>query len=431
MVVGRKSINNFIYIFLMAFITVSGQIEYKVVWHIFIIGFFLLALMVNRKHKNRNIAVSVLLFIVIFLFICSCLVSDNGSAAFYNIRSSLYSLCAAGIVYIINCSDQEFWYNKLFNNIRFLNILLLINIVVLFLQTRITGFLIKSSWMAANRYYEDHCAGLFGYNATNVLGLYSVFIMMLNLAYVQVYKEHRKVILLFTFLSQGTMALLSQMNDNMGYYVLVLMFLAIYAAIIVSRYKNLSKKLWKIFKYVILIVAILLIALNLPVLGDYIRSAVFDRIQRMLYWDSFGGASGSSERLAIIKYAFMLDSTWKFGTGVAATQWIQARTFGFVHFGINSIGSYILVGGLWFYIAYTLLYSELYYSLVSMMKKEQKIILKLIIVGIVVVFTLYTTIYNDARTSLMVGLIAAVIRFISDPEEIIKSKEVMIKKVLQ
>lgn len=410
MKLGRKSLCNVVFGFLVLFIAASGLIDVYFAWHITIVAIFIVVFFAFKKDNTKNYTIPVLLILMLILFSISVIISPNQSALSYNIRSSAYSLCAIGILYKINKYDGTVLCKKLFKNIKLFNALLIINLIVLFIQTRRTGFLIKSSWLATNPYYEDHCAGLFGFNATNVLGLYSIFVMMLNLSYAQTFPKHKKGIIVYTFISQVVMAFLSQYNDNTGFYMLLVIFLVSYAYTMILRNKNISKRIIKILKYSLLIIILLIIALNLPVLGDYIRVSVFDKIQRVLFYDSFGGASGGSERLAIIRYAFLRKSTMEFGTGIGATQWIQANSYGFLHFGINSMGSYILIGGLWFYIVYTVLYSEIYSSLFSANSKRKQYTMKIVITLIVVIFTLYTTIYNDARTAILIGLIAVVIK---------------------
>ena len=407
---GQKSIDNIIIWFLIAFLAISGLIDVYFAWHITIVFLFLITAIIHKRKKICGKTVIVFLLASSFLFVVSAILSPNASALSYNVRSSLYSLCIIGILFIINSSDRNFLLKKLLENIKLLNALLIVNILTLALQTRRTGFLIKNSWLAINPYYEDHCAGLFGFNATNVLGLYSIFVMMLNLSYAHINKKENKRIIIYTLLTQAIMAFLSQYNDNTGFYMLLVIFLGVYALASIQRNRDLAKKIIRIFSYCMLIVILFIIALNLPVLGDHIRVSVLDKIQRVLFYDSFGGASGGSERLAIIRYALALKSTMLFGTGVGATQWIQANSYGFVHFGINSMGSYILIGGIWFYISYTLLFAEIYYSLFISSNREKQYTMKIIIIGIVIIFSLYTTIFNDARTALLIGLIAVVIK---------------------
>lgn len=415
MKINSTGINKFAYCFIVIYIVFSGIIRAMPIWHFMILGVYIMTAFFNRKNnlqkekRHNNDLINGLLVAGAILFLLSLAASSNYSAAMANIRSSLYSLCGIGILYILNRSNDKMICAAIFKNLSFFNIILIVNIVVLMLQVRGTGFLIRSSWLAENPFYEDHCAGLFGFNATNILGVYSVFVMMANLSYMRVNRRRKNGIIAFVVITQGIMAFLSQYNDNTGYYLVTIFFLALYAYTRIERDPNLVRKLMAIVKYILLMIAVLVIALYLPVLGDYIRENVFDKIQRFFFYDSFGGASGGSERLAIVRYALRLKSTWMFGTGVGATRWFE-RAYGFAHFGLSSIGSYILLGGFWFYLIYTLTYVEIYYSMFAVKIEEKNFMMKLILFFIVVILTLYTTLYNDARTAILVGLIAVVIR---------------------
>lgn len=410
MKLGRKSLDKIIIYYFLSYLTFSGLIDIYFMWHVVIIILYIIAFFVYRIHEKGSLIIEILLIFSTSLFLISVFISNNKEALANNFRSSLYSLCAIGILYIINRYNNDLLCRKMFEHIRFFNILLIINIVVLAVQVRHTGFLIKSSWLSANSYYEDHCAGLFGFNATNVLGLYSIYVMMLNLAYIRVCVKNKKKLILLTLLEQIVMAFLSQFNDNTGFYMLIGIFLCVYVYTVIQHNKDLVKRIAKIWKYLLIVIILFIVALNIPVLGDYIKETVVEKIQRVLFYDSYGGASGGSERLAIIRYGLSKKSTMGFGTGAGATKWIQGNTFGFDHFGINSMGSYIIIAGIWFYITYTLLYSEIYYDLLSNMSKKKNYFMKLIIFVVVVIFSIYTTIYNDARTALLVGFISVVIK---------------------
>ena len=190
-----------------------------------------------------------------------------------------------------------------------------------------------------------------------------------------------------------------------------------------AKTKNYSKRIFSVVKYAVIIVAVFFAALNTPVLGDFIKKSFYDRVQRMFFYQNFGGAAGSSERLAIIKYGFTLNTTYAFGTGVGATRWIGDKSYGFSHFGINSMGSYLIIGGIWFFILYTLLYTEIYYKMFVFTRKENKIVLRAVIFLLVIIFTIYTTLFNDARTAILLGMIAIVFRPMIKTKQNVVSKE--------
>lgn len=400
-------INNFAMNYLVLFLIFSGIVEFRAIWHIIVLMLFGIVFLVNKSSKT-DFKGMLILGIVTLLFIMSALLGDGYEYLGNNFRSSLYSLCAIGICIIITKKNKYLIFDKLTRNIKFFNIILVINIGVLFLQSIGTGFLIKTAWLAENPYYEDHCAGLFGKNSTNVLTLFSVFVMLLNLYYAKSKiknKGKKRLFIVFTILSQGIMAVLSQFNDNIGFYFIFAIFFGFY--ILTSNYKdrNFIRKAVYVLEYVAVAIIAVVILYNIPSLNAFINDTVIDRLYRMFYYNQVsGGASGSSERFAIIEYALSQSSSFLFGTGVGSAQWIQAGQFGFAHFGINSAGSYIILGGVWFYLAYIVLYVHMFRRLLNQNFKSGTIATVGLVV-IIIFFSIYTTLFNDARSVVSLILI--------------------------
>lgn len=411
--VGR--FNSFAIDYLIIFLIFSGFVEFRPIWHLLILLLFIVMVVFNKSYRRIGMPGFILLCIVLVLFVMSVFISKSNEYVFNNFRSSLYSLCVMGICLISVKENEQIIVDKLMHRIKLFNIMLVINIVVLALQTHKTGFLIRPSWLVENPYYEDHCAGLFGKNSTNILALYSIFVMMLNLYYARkniVAKTKRRLFIGFTLLSQGVMAVLSQFNDNIGFYFILGIFVLCYVFTLSFQNYSLLKTLEQGLGYIVIGLIIAAAFYNIPSLNAYINEVVSDRLYRIFYYNQIpGGAAGSSERLAIIEYAFKLPSSFCLGTGVGASQWIQAGQFGFAHFGINSAGSYILLGGFWFYLSYVLLYVYMY-NRILIGKLKANVWGIVMLLGLVIFFSVYTTLFNDARTVMTLVLIVSSIKIL-------------------
>lgn len=415
MKITAEKINSFAMDYLIVFFLFSGFVEFRAVWHIGILILFVILILVNSSFKEVNLIVMVLISLILVLFMLSAVISRSNEYIVNNFRSSLYSLCTLGICLIVTKANGNLIVEKLKNKIRSFNFLLLINIVILAIQSMRTGFLIRVVWLAENPYYEDHCAGIFGKNSTNILALYSIFVMLLNLyfARTEIMKQtEKKVFVIYTIIVQGVMAILSQFNDNIGFYFMLGIFAICYVASLNLQDRDIRKKITQFWGYIIIIFFVSLVLFNIPSLNEYINSVVSDRIYRLFNYNRIsGGASGSSERLAIIEYAISQPSTFLLGKGVGSTMWIQANRFGFAHFGINSIGSYMLMGGVWFFLTYVMFYAYAYYRMIiNGVGKSYKLVVA--VFGLVIFFTIYTTLFNDARTVFGLGIIVSLIKML-------------------
>ena len=415
-VLSNKNIYNVVFSFLILFIFLSGQIEHQFIWHIIIVISYGILFLFGAKNKKRkkDIWIVILLCCTIILFFLSSIVSANQDSLFFNIRSPLYSLCSVGLLYSMTKIDSDFLLNHFLGNIWLYNAFLVLNIFVLYLQALGTGAFIKPSWLSQNPFYPDQCSGLFGFNATYVLGLYSIFVMILNLAYIKKFILKTSVIYLITVLSQGAMVILSRYNDNIGYYILLAVFLLIYVYLSTQSNQKLMIRTISYVKYMIIFLILLWIIFSIPEMKEYFNSTVINRIQRLFSIGKYKHASGygSNERTAIVKYAFTKPTTWNFGIGLGGSKLIESGGFGFAHFGISSMGSYLVVAGFWFYIVYAMLYARVYFGIVGIYKGKEVIVLKCVSLLIVVLLTLYTTIFNDARTAILVGFIFSLFRSI-------------------
>lgn len=390
-----------VYAFFAAFIGGSA------IWNLLTIPVFLLAYCTNNARKLRiKTDVAVIFYITGTLFLLSVFVSSNEDALLSNIRSCLYSICVLMTCYEIDKKDRTLICDYLNNRIKLFNILLIINIIIVFIQAQGTGFLIKNEWLALNGYYEDHCAGVFGMNSTNHLGVFSILVMLINMYYCK--NDYtgikKRIFYLFTIICQVAMAVASQFNDNVGFYALLVIFGGLYGLTVINKHRSLFNKLRKILKYVVILCFALLLLFSIPGIMEYATRVLVYRYTVLFNYNSMGGAAGSSERFAVIEYAFQNASSWLFGVGIGSQEWF-GDAFGFRSFGINSAGAYVLLGGIWFFIAYMIMYAMIFFKLICVRRKNN-VVLFCIVLGVVLLLAIYTSIFNDARMVYLVSLIA-------------------------
>lgn len=408
------------FIYLLVFVIFSGYVEFRIIWHIAIlaVGIWLLVAYPKDRRKLFDKRMFILCTILVLIMTVSTIAGHKYSEVFSNVRSMGYSLFSLFIISIVVNRNDIMIFEMLKRRICFFNIVLIINTIVVAIQAKGTGFMIKSSWLAQNPYYDDQVAGLFGFNATSQLGMYTIFVALLNVAYSKCEiknKQKKKLFLIYTLILIGVMAVLSKYNDNAGYYIVLLMYTGLYLAFDTFYLTpRADKKMLKIVGYVMLAVLALVFFLNFPatkaVLDKYLRN----RIEVMLHFQS-AGMTGSNERLYQVQYGLSQLKCWLFGMGFGTAKLIQADAYGFLHFGICSMGGYIILLGVWFFILYTLVYSKIL-TQVAVYKSGRKVI-GITSYIVMLLFTMYISIYNDARSVILIGLYSVIFRYMAYKKE--------------
>lgn len=417
----RIKCNQFVYIYMIIYLLFSGLIEYRILWHVAILGVSIILLVAYPKTRSRAFRGAIipgLILTTVILIFLSLMIGENNdiSNVLSNIRSMAYSVFALITLLMIMEKDKYAVFKSFDKHIAFFNAVLIINTIVLAIQARGTGFLIKSSWLAQNPYYDDHVAGLFGMNSTNHIGMYSVFVMLLNFSYARRnlgkgFRRKKILIVAYTLVMQVIMAGLSRYNDNAGYFVVLAMFLGLYLVFDLTKLtKSDFKRFLKAATYVLVAIIGVIIFINLPPVKKVLDVFLRNRIEAMLHFKTMG-MTGSNERIYQIVYGLSNSFGWILGKGFGSAQMVQANAHGFYHFGLASAGAYIILSGVWFYLAYSLLYSMLLYRILTNGKRRSGMVFIVVFV-IMLLFTVYLPIFNDARSVVLLGLYAILFNYL-------------------
>lgn len=406
-------------IYLLIMLLFSGYVEVRIIWHITILVIGTLLLIAYPGERRRlfgNIWMIIDIYLCLSIIIFSTwLYERSWSYVMSNLRSMGYSLFSL-IIIAITVQRNDRLVFEIFNKcIVLLNVMLIVNTIVAAIQARGMGFLIKDSWLIQNPYYDDQVAGLFGFNATSQLGMYAVWIMLLNFSYANnnlKNKRKRIIIFIYTIIMQALMILVSKYNDNAGYYIVVSMFAGLYMlADFVKARKGTVKKITKFFKYMLILMIAIILFFNISATKDVLNKYLRNRVEAMLHFNSVG-MTGSNERLYQVRYGLLNSFGWMIGKGFGTAKLVQANAHGFMHFGICSMGAYIILLGIWFFLAYTLLYTKLFYDIVNAGGKKNGWLF-FTIFGVIIIFTLYLSVFNDARSIILLGFYAIAFRYMN------------------
>ncbi len=416
-------------IIMMEFLLILGMfsrwVELSRIWRLVLLLLFIsLMTKKNFAREFKKLVGSLWFIIPIVLFVLSGLFGDSKEYFFFNLNRIMWPLIIATSIAIITVTKPNVVLDLFDRNFYLLNFIWIINIIILGIQCSGTPLLIKSSWLEINSYYKDQCCGLFGNSGTHELSAFSIFMIMYDLyqGYFRKKKANKEITIGFSFLTATIMLILSTQNDNMSLLFILPMFLLLfYLQKAQWSGRNTGAKILKIFKYVLPIIIIIIFFVQIPSISNYIDVEITRRIERMLRFESIG-IWGSNVRTAALVYSFTKGKGWTLGYGVGTWPFaegvVEKVFYGFSNFGLNSMSTYLMLGGVWLYIASAALFARFLYM--ASYKKNRTGGYYVICIGIVILFTFYTVLFNSLQT--MLWLMMTFISFGLCKDNIIKSK---------
>lgn len=390
---------------------IAGYIEHAVVWNV---GALIIAglLLINKRKKfHKNVYLLIVGAITGFLLILNILISDGHEATAANLRSISYSLAAIVSLLILENDKPGIVCSRLNKLFSLFNAFYIFNIYILFRQVRGTHLFIKNDWLTGNFSYKDMCSGFFGENSTDILGFFVVFMIVYNLNYAdKVLKGRNKKIGLYVYILLTTlfMLYLFTLNDGNGLFLILPIFLII--KIMFGTKSKAKNVVLKLLKYIGLAIAAIIIIYSIPSIRSYMSTTVFSKMMGMFANRKSSSVRGSAERLAIVFYGLKNGWGWFLGKGIGFRKWHAQSVFVFHHFGMNSIGSFVNLMGIWFYLSYSCMYAELLMNLVLIsggrkITRNKIDIYRIIMIGLIVVLSIYTYVFTEIRTNILLAFI--------------------------
>lgn len=328
---------------------------------------------------------------------------------FYSLGGNYYTLfknifeCAAPLLIMlyfgILMSEKEGLLLRFLNALFWpLNIYIILNIPVIFLQ--MSG----QHWLAGftshiNTYHVDMISGLLGFNGTPVLAMFSAFVIIYN-HYYAVYcsaLRYKKIILTYNCAILVFFSVISLFNDNKGFYLVMLMYILIYAFQCMdakSFRKEFFARVWKgllhFLPFTVLIAAFVAVLYAYTSIGAQIDKIIHEFQVAFLYGNR---AQGSSERISMIFYA-LASPNRLMGYGFGRYTWTTSNAFGFLHYGQSDVGTFMCLGGVIFIFLLALL------VFLMAQKAYKDSLFSIIMLCMVAVIGIYTQIFTV--TSIMV-----------------------------
>ena len=413
---GNIEIESIILTYFFFVVLFSGYLEHAVIWNVLSIGCLLVlcttCIGLRIISKNKKI---VTWLILTFGMLIICTVSSIGNMEYYfaNIRSILYPICVILSVYIIQARKPNLIIGKLEKSCFFCNAWLLLNLVILNQQVNRNFIFIKDSWLQENPYWRDHCDGLFGMNSTDIIGYFVIIVIILNVHCANKYikkRWKRNIVFIYSGLIAGVALYLFTKNDGVAEFVL-LPLVVVYQILIQYDRKSIVTKAQKIGKYVVIFVIVILALTMLESVRTFISEKVIHKIETMLrFRTTTAEIRGSNERLAIAGYGLSHGWGWGLGKGIGYLKWQAQNEFGFDHFGISSIGSFINLTGIWFYLSICFLYTAIWSAVSEKCRRvKNKFSNYWIIFANVVLMTIYVFVFTEIRTNICLMFILIIL----------------------
>lgn len=297
---------------------------------------------------NPKFLYSILLFIF-YLVINSITTQFRLRIFLFNTRHILVSILIIISIGIIGSQTSkakriltDFFY--------IINGYMVLNVFVLILE--LNGFLfLAGRHETENTFVPDLICGLFGYNGTQMLGMFSCFFLLYDLWYYRTIlsSKKKKSFMVYYIIMLGFLLYISVPNDNKSFYFILLYTYGLY---FISCQNNRQKRKEK-RKEIRVVFFITLIGMLL-FLTLYFSYFPFKRkidLSMQIFINAISGKfiTGSSERFMMIDYFFRNNNINKLlGEGYSSMRWNEKMGFGFLHFGQNDMGPFLLLGGLGF-----------------------------------------------------------------------------------
>lgn len=400
-----KKLSEIIVIYMITMGLFSRITELFYIWKIgFLILFVSWCFCRSSREKIGLLFRNPYLIGVLFCMLGSILLAEDSTYLLYNLKLILWPMLFLVTIVSIYLGMPEDIGNLMRKLFLPLNAMLLVNLIVTAIQCMGFPLFIRESWRALNPFYPDLCCGLFGLNGTHELSMFLLFMFIYNLDYAKD-KENKTPYYVYTMICAVVIACISTMNDNIAMFVLMPAIFFMYfimCELFANGWKN-ALISW-VKKYGLFFCVLLFTILMIPATRDFINEYVIIRLKMVFNVNSeIYQINGSNERLAIVLDALSSSSGWLFGKGIGSASYGGGDFWGYAHFGLSSIGAFIMTGGIWFYLFYTLYFANAF-SLLIGSKRNAKVIF-MISALLIVVYSIYTIIYTSFVTTIWVILL--------------------------
>lgn len=285
-----------------------------------------------------------------------------------------------------------------------INIYMVLNIPAILLEQR-GAFWLSGRTNAVNTFVPDLMSGLFGFNGTPYLALFSALFFLYSYFY---YKHsvlrYKKIYVAYVLTMLVFYTYISTQNDNKGFYIIFVIFIFIYyltSVLSKKHYKSIMLQAFHVIRKFLPIMLILVFTVYFMYKYlDAFRDIVELMIVKINEGMQYNSVVGGGERFGIIFYALNGNVNKAVGEGIGKYYWQQEYAFGYSHYGISDMGTFLCLGGC------ILVILLLIFVYVNMEDVFQNFIVSISILIMVLFLMVYTQLFtaSSATISLMLFL---------------------------
>lgn len=320
---------------------------------LFICMFLMSAIITKRMHGGLSIVL--LMIFPIYMMFNIIIKGGQYKIALSNGLHLFTGVCIVCYFSYLLSSKKTFLKYYLLSMWKIINGYMLINFPIMVMQYFGMTSLAGLHSGPANPYIPDLMSGLLGYSGTHWLALFIVFITMYNTWYYSIegrfFSRIKKVMywLYCSFVFCFNM-FYSTLNDNKVVFILVPLFGVYYYYRMNNVYhNNISFSLYKssIIKYVKVfsLISFVIICYNLLYNYTDFKVSVDKMLMGVINGLDYTKVIGGGERVGIIAFYVFVVSDHILGYGLGYSPFYSPNLFGFVHFGLNDLGSFLCIGG--------------------------------------------------------------------------------------
>ena len=413
----KVSIDSIIVIMLLLHISIFNYFNLASTTNKVITLLIIVRMLYNNKSFYYLSRFVVALIVAIIVGFVSAKLGDDYLLGNYlsNISYLLYPLVMTFYLAWLSVKKEKFITKLINESFWIINIYFIINVIVIFIQDKIPGFMMGyASW--SNNLHEDFISGLFGYSATAQLGAFSCFVVLFNLYHIKYkIKRYANVYKIYNYAVIALVLITSRINDNKIVFVSLPLLLITFYVFSIGN-KSVSKRAL----YIIIITVVIIVGWTilvdqyrnnesfrrmlpsrLPILIDYIIDAVYN--PRTAY--RFGDA-GSMERIYMILFFLSRPDKYLLGFGLGLAQMQKSGTLGFYHFGQGDLGALLCLGGILFTASIYYMHIYLTFDITRMSKKNSNNILKRVLILLTLfLFSFYSQPFTHTTLQICLFLI--------------------------
>lgn len=296
-------------------------------------------------------------------------------------------------------------YKKLYDLRYTINVYMILNVIVLIIQTLGFDFMLGFSDIKTTAWW-DELSGLFGYMMSATLCFFTIFVFLYNMFVLKTITNdnYKKKFIIYNVVLVLVVSILFSVGDNIAFFLLLP--LCFFSLLFLEKGKKLLGIKINFKMIVMLIVALSFCLILIPQLRVYIYDNIVYKFVG-IFENMFNGPNvqhGSLERFALIVYALTDCNGFLLGKGVSFSGLYTPNTLGFVHFGNANAGAIIALGGIWLYILLLALYLKM--NMYCFIDKKAKGKTYSLILGLLYMFcSSYSLIFTDISISIVMQFI--------------------------